>query len=91
MPGPIPAMNISPTEAPVTTLYMIMVTLGGISAAKLAEETISPSTSAWGYPDSSIWGRSVFPMATTVACVEPEMAPKKQATTTQTMAMPPRR
>ena len=45
MPGPIPAMNISPTEVPVTTLYMIMVTLGGIRAAILAEETISPSTS----------------------------------------------
>ena len=31
------------------------------------------------------------PRAATVAAPEPEMAPKKQATTTQTIAMPPRR
>ena len=44
MPGAMPAMNISPTEAPVTTLYIIIVTLGGIKAAMLAAEIISPST-----------------------------------------------
>ena len=75
MPGAMPAMNISPTDAPVTTLYIIIVTLGGIKAAMLAAEIISPSTLDSLYPDSSIIGRIVLPIATTVACVEPEIAP----------------
>ena len=36
-------------------------------------------------------GIRMMPSAATVAGPEPEIAPKKQATTTHTMAMPPRR
>ena len=48
MPGPTPAMKRSPTEAPVTTAYMIMEMLGGISRAMMAELMMRPELALSG-------------------------------------------
>ena len=50
---------------------------------------IKPSEKAVENPDSIIVGTRTAPRAATVAGPEPEIAPKKQATITQTMAIPP--
>ena len=55
------------------------------------EVAMSPSENDAEKPDSIIAGTSTAPRAATVAGPEPEIAPKKQATITQTMAIPPLR
>ena len=50
---------------------------------------IRPSENDAENPDSIIVGTRTAPRAATVAGPDPEIAPKKQATMTQTMAIPP--
>ena len=63
---------------------------GGMTMAIELEVAISASEKEGEKPESIMAGMSTAPRAATVAGPEPEMAPKKQATITQTMAMPPR-
>jgi hypothetical protein len=65
---------------------------GGITMAMDEAVAIMAEENAAEKPPRLIMaGIRMMPRAATVAGPEPEMAPKKQATTTQTMAMPPRR
>ena len=89
-PGTIPAMNISAMDVPVMEAYTTKAILGGITMAMELEVAISAvENGAEKPPCSTIAGISTAPRAATVAGPEPEMAPKKQATITHTMAIPP--
>ena len=89
-PGTIPAMNISAIEVPVMEAYTTKAILGGMTMAMELEVAISAvENGAEKPPCSTIAGISTAPRAATVAGPEPEMAPKKQATITHTMAIPP--
>src|SRR5699024_7633976 len=92
MPGIQPPMNISPTETPVMEAYTTNAMEGGMTMAM--EEALAIREEAKGAekpPRLIMAGIRMMPRAATVAGPEPEMAPKKQATITATMAMPPRR
>ena len=92
MPGIQPPMNISPTETPVMEAYTTNAMEGGMTMAM--EEALAIREEAKGAekpPRLIMAGIRIMPRAATVAGPEPEMAPKKQATITATMAMPPRR
>ena len=92
MPGIQPPMNISPTETPVMEAYTTNAMEGGMTMAM--EEALAIREDAKGAekpPRLIMAGIRMMPRAATVAGPEPEMAPKKQATITATMAMPPRR
>ena len=92
MPGMIPPMNISPTETPVIEAYTTNAMEGGITMAiEDAVAIMAEEKGAEKPPRLIMAGIRMMPRAATVAGPEPEMAPKKQATTTHTMAMPPRR
>ena len=56
-----------------------------------AEATMPVAKGALNFSRWTIAGIRITPSAATVAAPEPDMAPKKQATTTHTMAIPPRR
>ena len=89
-PGTIPAMNISAMDVPVMEAYTTKAILGGMTMAMELEVAISAvENGAEKPPCSTIAGISTAPRAATVAGPEPEMAPKKQATITHTMAIPP--
>ena len=89
-PGTIPAMNISAMDTPVMDAYTTNAILGGMTMAMELEVAISAvENGAEKPPCSTIAGISTAPRAATVAGPEPEMAPKKQATITHTMAIPP--
>ena len=89
-PGTIPAMNISAMDTPVMEAYTTKAILGGMTMAMELEVAISAvENGAEKPPCSTIAGISTAPRAATVAGPEPEMAPKKQATITHTMAIPP--
>ena len=89
-PGTIPAMNMSAMDVPVMEAYTTKAILGGMTMAMELEVAISAvENGAEKPPCSTIAGISTAPRAATVAGPEPEMAPKKQATITHTMAMPP--
>ena len=89
-PGTIPAMNISAMDVPVMEAYTTKAILGGMTMAMELEVAISAvENGAEKPPCSTIEGISTAPRAATVAGPEPEMAPKKQATITHTMAIPP--
>ena len=85
-------MNISPTETPVMEAYTTNAIEGGMTMAMEDAVAIMAEENAAENPPRLIMaGIRMMPRAATVAGPEPEMAPKKQATTTHTMAMPPRR
>ena len=89
-PGTIPAMNISAMDVPVMEAYTTKAILGGMTMAMELEVAINAvENGAEKPPCSTIAGISTAPRAATVAGPEPEMAPKKQATITHTMAIPP--
>ena len=89
-PGTIPAMNISAMDVPVMEAYTTKAILGGMTMAMELEVAISAvENGAEKPPCSTIAGISTAPRAATVAGPEPEIAPKKQATITHTMAIPP--
>ena len=89
-PGTIPAMNISAMDVPVMEAYTTKAILGWMTMAMELEVAISAvENGAEKPPCSTIAGISTAPRAATVAGPEPEMAPKKQATITHTMAIPP--
>ena len=89
-PGTIPAMNISAMDTPVMDAYTTKAILGGMTMAMELEVAISAvENGAEKPPCSTMAGISTAPRAATVAGPEPEMAPKKQATITHTMAIPP--
>ena len=92
MPGMMPPMNISPTETPVMEAYTTNAIEGGMTMAmEEALAIMAEENGAEKPPRLIMAGIRIMPRAATVAGPEPEMAPKKQATTTHTMAMPPRR
>ena len=89
-PGTIPAMNMSAMDVPVMEAYTTKAILGGMTMAMELEVAISAvENGAEKPPCSTIAGISTAPRAATVAGPEPEIAPKKQATITHTMAIPP--
>ena len=89
-PGTIPAMNISAMDVPVMEAYTTKAILGGMTMAMELEVAISAvENGAEKPPCSTMAGISTAPRAATVAGPEPEIAPKKQATMTHTMAIPP--
>ena len=89
-PGTIPAMNISAMDVPVMEAYTTKAILGGMTMAMELEVAISAvENGAEKPPCSTIAGISTAPRAATVAGPEPEIAPKKQATMTHTIAIPP--
>ena len=89
-PGTIPAMNISAMDTPVMDAYTTNAILGGMTMAMELEGAISAvENGAEKPPCSTMAGISTAPRAATVAGPEPEIAPKKQATITHTMAIPP--
>ena len=89
-PGTIPAMNISAMDTPVMDAYTTKAILGGMTMAMELEVAINAvENGAEKPPCSTMAGISTAPRAATVAGPEPEMAPKKQATITHTMAIPP--
>ena len=89
-PGTIPAMNISAMDVPVMEAYTTKAIRGGMTMPMELEVAISAvENGAEKPPCSTIAGISTAPRAATVAGPEPEMAPKKQATITHTMAIPP--
>ena len=72
--------------------YTTKAILGGITMAMELEVAISAVAKGAEKPPSSIIaGIRTAPRAATVAGPEPEIAPKKQATMTHTMAIPPLR
>ena len=90
IPGTIPAVNISAIDTPVIDAYTTNAILGGITIAIELEVAISAvENGAENPPRSIIAGISTIPNAATVAGPEPEIAPKKQATITHTIAIPP--
>ncbi|KAF5041217.1 hypothetical protein DSECCO2_525290 [anaerobic digester metagenome] len=92
MPGRMPPMNISPTETPVIEAYTTNAMEGGMTMAmEDAVAIIAAEKGAEKPPRLIMAGIRMMPSAATVAGPEPEMAPKKQATTTHTIAIPPRR
>ena len=77
-------------DVPVMEAYTTKAILGGMTMAMELEVAISAvENGAEKPPCSTIAGISTAPRAATVAGPEPEMAPKKQATITHTMAIPP--
>ena len=81
---------MSPIETPVMEAYTTKAILGGMTMAMELEVAISAvENGAEKPPCSTIAGISTAPRAATVAGPEPEIAPKKQATITHTMAIPP--
>ena len=89
-PGTIPAMNMSAMDVPVMEAYTTKAILGGMTMAMELEVAISAvENGAEKPPCSTIAGISTAPRAATVAGPEPEIAPKKQATITHTIAIPP--
>ena len=90
IPGTIPAVNISAIETPVMDAYTTNAILGGMTMAmELAVAIKAAENGAEKPPCSIMAGIRTAPSAATVAGPEPEIAPKKQATITHTMAMPP--
>ena len=66
--------------------------LGGMmTAIEDAAATTPCANGSENFSRSIMAGIRITPSAATVAAPEPEIAPKKQATTMQTIAMPPRR
>ena len=89
-PGTIPAINMSAMDVPVMDAYTTKAILGGMTMAMELEVAISAvENGAEKPPCSTMAGISTAPRAATVAGPEPEIAPKKQATITHTMAIPP--
>lgn len=89
-PGTIPAINISAIDTPVIEAYTTNAILGGMTIAMELEVAINAvENGAEKPPCSTIAGIRTAPSAATVAGPEPEIAPKKQATITHTMAIPP--
>ena len=89
-PGTIPAINISAIDTPVIEAYTTNAILGGMTMAMELEVAINAvENGAEKPPCSTIAGIRTAPSAATVAGPEPEIAPKKQATITHTMAIPP--
>ena len=90
IPGTIPAMNISAMDVPVMEAYTTKAILGGMTMAMELEVAISAvENGALKPPLSTIAGTRTAPRAATVAGPEPDIAPKKQATITHTIAIPP--
>ena len=90
IPGTIPAINISAMDTPVIDAYTTNAILGGMTMAiELAVAISAVENGAEKPPCSTIAGTRTAPRAATVAGPEPEIAPKKHATITQTIAMPP--
>ena len=90
IPGTIPPENISAMDTPVMEAYTTKAILGGMTIAMELEVAIrAVENGAENLPSSTIAGISTAPRAATVAGPEPEIAPKKQATITHTMAIPP--
>ena len=70
--------------------YTTNAILGGMTMAMELEVAIrAVENGALKPPRSTIAGTRTAPRAATVAGPDPEMAPKKQATITHTMAIPP--
>ena len=89
-PGTIPAMNISAMDTPVMDAYTTNAILGGMTIAIELDVAINAvENGAENPPCSTIAGIRTAPRAATVAGPEPEIAPKKHATITHTMAIPP--
>jgi len=81
---------MSAMETPVIDAYTTKAILGGITMAmELAVAISAVEKGAENPPLSTIAGIRTAPRAATVAGPEPEIAPKKQATITHTIAMPP--
>ena len=77
-------------DTPVIDAYTTNAILGGMTIAIELEVAISAvENGAENPPRSIIAGISTIPSAATVAGPEPEIAPKKQATITHTIAIPP--
>ncbi len=92
MPGITPAMNRSPTDAPQMEEYTMNAMDGGITIAMEDAVAISADAKGSSKPSRSIIaGIRIMPRAATVAGPEPDTAPKKHATITDTIAIPPRR
>ena len=90
IPGTIPAVNISAMETPVMDAYTTNAILGGMTIAIELDVAINAvENGAENPPCSTIAGIRTAPRAATVAGPEPEIAPKKHATITHTMAIPP--
>ena len=70
--------------------YTTNVMLGGITTPIAPADAINAAENAGLYPALIIAGTRMTPRAATVAGPDPEIAAKKQATTTQTIATPPR-
>ena len=90
IPGTIPAINRSPTFSPVMDAYTTYAILGGMTIAIELAAAMSAIANGALNPASTIAGIRIAPSAATVAGPEPEIAPKKHATMTQTIAIPPR-
>ena len=77
-------------DTPVMDAYTTNAILGGMTMAMELEVAINAvENGAEKPPCSTMAGISTAPRAATVAGPEPEIAPKKQATITHTMAIPP--
>ena len=77
-------------EASAIEPYTTKVMDGGITTPMAPPAALRAQEKAAGYPAFTRAGIMIRPKAATVAGPEPEIAAKKQETTTQTMAMPPR-
>ena len=82
-------MNKSVIDASAIEPYTTNVIDGGMTTPIAPPAAISAQENAAGYPAFTNAGIIINPNAATVAGPEPEIAAKKQDTTTQTIAIPP--
>src|SRR5690625_2862381 len=89
-PGIIPAINKSPIDTPDTSPYMIKAILGGINIATSLALMMSAIALESLYPTFNKRSRIGFPIATTVSCVDPDIAPKTVHAAAVVTPYPPR-
>ena len=75
MPGTTPAINKSPTEAPVAEPYMIIGILGGIITPNPPATATMAAAKDRLYPIPVSTGIVIAPTAAAVAGPDPEIAP----------------
>ncbi|MPN36647.1 hypothetical protein SDC9_184157 [bioreactor metagenome] len=89
MPGSIPAIKSSPTEAPETTPYMTKGIDGGIITPIEPAAAVSAAAKSSSYIFAFMAGIMNDPIAETVAGPEPDIAAKNMQAVTVTIASPP--
>ena len=81
-----PAINNLPTEVFVETEYITMTIDGGIKIPNAPEVVMTPAPKRFGYLASTIAGKIIDPIATTVAGDDPDTAANKAQATTPASA-----